>query len=109
MFRYISPVGIAILLTLAATIVTPAQSPRCGLYSDDWCRAPPGDICGRHKNTASCQADPACYGTPYRGRGFAACIFDARGFAFNCPAVGCTSRPPMPPGRAGRNSPIRPR
>jgi len=108
MFRYISPIGIAILLTPAAMIVAPAQteSPKCGLSWDDWCRAAPGDICGRHMDTASCQADPACYGMPYRGQGFAACIFDARGFAFNCPAVGCSNRPPP---RPGRNSPIRPR
>jgi hypothetical protein len=108
MFRYISPIGIAILLAPAAVIVAPAQpqSPKCGLSWDDWCRAPAGDICGRHKDTASCKTDPACYGMPYRGEAFAACIFDARGFAFNCPAVGCTS---TPPGHNGRNSPIRPR
>jgi hypothetical protein len=108
MFRYISPIGIAILLAPAAVIVAPAQpqSPKCGLSWGDWCRAPAGDICGRHKDTASCKTDPACYGMPYRGEAFAACIFDARGFAFNCPAVGCTS---TPPGHNGRNSPIRPR
>jgi hypothetical protein len=106
MIRHISPIGIAILLASAATTAAPAQSPRCGLYAGDWCRAAPGDICGRHIDTASCKADPACYGMPYRGQGFAACIFDARGFAFNCRAAGCTS---TPPGRNGRNSPIRPR
>ena len=103
MFQYISPIGIAILLTQATTIVAPAQPLQCGQYAGDWCRAPPGDICGRHMDIASCKADPTCYGMPYRGQGFAACIFDSRGFAFNCPAVGCTSKPP------GRNSPFRPR
>jgi hypothetical protein len=105
MFRHVSPIGIAILLIPAATIM--AQAQHCGLRADDWCHAPPGDICGRHMDGASCKADPLCYGMPYRGQGFAACIFDARGFAFNCPAVGCTSVPPTPSGRG--NSPIRPR
>jgi hypothetical protein len=28
---------------------------------------------------------------PYRGESLVACKFDARGFAENCPAVGCIS------------------
>jgi hypothetical protein len=104
MIRHISRMGVAVSLVLATPIV--AQPVLCGLSVDDWCPAPIGDRCGRHKNTASCKADPSCYGMPYRGESFAACIFDTRGFAFNCPAVGCTSTPPAMRGR--RNSATRP-
>ena len=39
-------------------------------------------------------ADLRCYGMPYRGESFVPCFLDARGFASNCPTVGCTSRRP---------------
>ena len=70
----------------------------CGMNINDWCPAPPGDPCGRHRDTAACMADPACYGMPYRGESFVPCVLDARGFSSNCPTVGCTSTPP-PRGR----------
>jgi|SRR5580693_3758011 hypothetical protein len=108
MIRHLSPTGIAILLVLAATIVAAAQRQQCGMHRGDWCPAPPGDLCGRHRDTASCKADPTCYGVPYRGESFAACVFDNRGFAFNCPTVGCTSRPSARPGNIGGNSPTAP-
>jgi len=71
-----------------------AQPPACGMSPNDWCPAPAGDPCGRHRNAAACRADPACYGMPYRGESVVACILDERGFASNCPTVGCTSSPP---------------
>ena len=71
-----------------------AQRPVCGFSINDWCPAPSGDPCGRHRSTAACRADPTCYGMPYRGESVVACILDARGFASNCPTVGCTSTPP---------------
>jgi hypothetical protein len=71
-----------------------AQDRPCGIAPGDWCPAPPGDPCGRHRNTADCKADARCYGMPYRGESVVACIVDERGFAANCPTVGCTSTPP---------------
>jgi hypothetical protein len=71
----------------------------CGMKLDDWCPSYRGDPCNRHKTTAACKADPKCYGMPYRGVSFVPCFLDERGFASNCPTVGCTSRRP-PPGSA---------
>ena len=36
-------------------------------------------------------------GMRYRGESVIACILDERGFASNCPTVGCTSDPPARP------------
>lgn len=66
----------------------------CGLGPSDWCPAPAGDPCGRHKTASECKADKACYGMEYRGESVVACRFDERGFASNCPTVGCTSQKP---------------
>jgi hypothetical protein len=88
-----------LLLSLALSGFAPAaaqQPPPCGMRPGDWCPAPPGDSCGRHRNAAACRADPACYGMPYRGESVVGCIFDERGFASNCPTVGCTGSPPAP-------------
>lgn len=74
-----------------------AQSVPCGENPRDWCAAPGGDPCGRHRNVAACRADPACYGMRYRGESVVACILDERGFGTNCPTVGCTSTPPPKP------------
>jgi hypothetical protein len=76
-----------------------AQSSFCGMGLRDWCPAPAGDPCGRHRNTAACRADPQCFGMTYRGESVVPCILDARGFASNCPTVGCTSTPPPGPRR----------
>jgi hypothetical protein len=57
----------------------------------DWCPAPAGDPCGAHRDVASCRADERCVGMRYRGESVVACRFDARGFAKNCPTVGCMS------------------
>jgi hypothetical protein len=68
----------------------PAPNP-CGLSPGDWCPSPPGDPCRRHRDAASCKADPKCEGMPYRGESVVACLWDERGFASNCPTVGCIS------------------
>src|SRR5262245_47770489 len=90
-----------LMLTLAslltATVPAGAQSPSCGTRTTDWCPAPEGDPCGRHRDAAACRADTACYGMRYRGESVIACILDERGFASNCPTVGCTSTPPPSP------------
>ena len=82
---------IAGALILAAARPTPAPAP-CGMRTDDWCPAPAGDPCGKHKDEKSCRADSACRGVPYLGESVVACIPDGRGFAENCPSVGCLSR-----------------
>jgi hypothetical protein len=49
----------------------------CGIGANDWCPAPPGDSCGRHRNVAACRADPACCGN--QGKSLVACQLDGRG------------------------------
>jgi hypothetical protein len=80
--------------TLPAGAQSPPQSSPCGMRTSDWCPAPEGDPCGRHRDATACRADTSCYGMPYRGESVIACILDERGFASNCPTVGCTSTPP---------------
>lgn len=82
-------------LLLAGLGEAAGQPPACGISTRDWCPAPPGDPYGRHANTAACQADPKCFGMRYRGESVVPCIFDERGFASNCPTVGCTSAAPQ--------------
>jgi hypothetical protein len=77
-------------LTPAAAI---AQPPPCGFSPTDWCSSPANDPCGRHKTAEACRADNACHGLRYRGTSTIACLWDARGFASNCPTVGCVSAP----------------
>ena len=89
---------IARAVLLLALAIGPAaaaggDSP-CGLSPDDWCEASAGDPCGRHGDEAACRADIACFGMPYRGESVVRCLWDERGFAPNCPAVGCTSTSP---------------
>ena len=80
---------------LAVVLAGPAfaQPIPCGFSTTDWCPAPANDPCGRHKTAAACMADNACHGVRYRGESAVACHFDARGFASNCPTVGCVSAP----------------
>ncbi|MCE9625975.1 MAG: hypothetical protein K8R69_11090 [Deltaproteobacteria bacterium] len=84
-----------VLLLAAAPACAKSKSvpadPNCGISPSDWCPSPPDDPCGRHKNTEDCRADPSCEGRPYRGESAIACMFDQRGFATNCPTVGCRS------------------
>jgi hypothetical protein len=98
-FTSLSLLALAALTTAAAPAPAAEQRRPCGMNSSDWCPAPPGDACGRHRNVAACRADPACYGMRYEGESLVACIIDQRGFASNCPTVGCTSTPPRPAGR----------
>jgi hypothetical protein len=85
----------ALLVPLAtAAMAADAPPANCGSSPSDWCPAPAGDPCGAHKDTASCKADIVCFGMPYRGESMVACQSDERGFATNCPTVGCTSTPP---------------
>ena len=86
-------------LLLASASGTRAEPLGCGFGIRDWCPVPPGDACGRHRNVEACRADPACYGLPYRGESVVSCLLDARGFASNCPTVGCTSAPTSRPSR----------
>lgn len=76
--------------TVAAS--APAPTPFCGASFKDWCPSPSGDLCGEHKDKASCQLDPRCKGMHYRGESVVACQYDERGFSGNCPTVGCISR-----------------
>ena len=91
--------GISSLPISAIAAPGSAQSNPCGLAPGDWCPAEKGDPCGAHPNATACRADPVCYGVPYRGESDVACQIDERGFASNCPTVGCTS---TPPGKAKR-------
>ena len=95
MVRRLLPLALAGLLS--GSVSAAAQSLPCGMSPRDWCPAPAGDPCGRHRTAADCRADAACYGMPYRGESVEACILDERGFASNCPTVGCTSVPPTAP------------
>ena len=98
-FTSLSVPALAVLMAAVAPAPAAAQSRPCGINPSDWCAVPAGDPCGRHRNVAACRADPACYGMPYQGESVVACQFDRRGFASNCPTVGCTSTPPRPAGR----------
>src|SRR5258708_15354328 len=101
-FTSLSLLGLAALLAAAAPAPAGAQPRACGMNPNDWCTAPAGDPCGRHRNVAACRADPACYGMRYEGESVVACQLDGRGFASNFPTVGCSS---TPRGRCGGSSP----
>ena len=98
-FLSLSLLALAALAAAVASAPAAAQPRVCGLNPNEWCPSPPGDACGRHRSAAACRADPACYGMPYQGESLVACKLDERGFASNCPTVGCTSAPPRPAGR----------
>lgn len=91
--------GILSLPISATAAPASTQSNPCGFAPGDWCPAEKGDPCGAHATATACRADPVCYGVPYRGESVVACRIDERGFASNCPTVGCTS---TPPGKARR-------
>jgi len=85
----------SILVLLACSPESQANGrTTCGMKLGDWCPSYRGDPCNRHKTIDTCKADPKCYGMPYRGESLIACMLDERGFASNCPTVGCTSRRP---------------
>jgi hypothetical protein len=64
----------------------------CGASPSDWCTSPKDGACGRHMNEADCRADDNCAALRYSGESVVACRWDERGFADNCPAVGCRDR-----------------
>ena len=66
--------------------------PFCQMNPQGWCPSANWDRCGRHSDTPSCKADPDCQGLPYRGESVVACLSDGKGFATNCPSVGCANR-----------------
>jgi hypothetical protein len=94
MYRSTLLILLALLLPLAAEARENRRE--CGISIKDWCPSRPGDPCNRHKNATACKADLKCYGMPYRGESVVPCMFDERGFASNCPTVGCTSKRPAP-------------
>ncbi len=98
-FRSSCVIGVVLAVALPAAAYANGKrgSPAgrvCGTSIEDWCPSYRGDPCNRHKTAAACKADPKCYGMPYRGVSFVPCFLDERGFASNCPTVGCTSRRP---------------
>ena len=90
----LSLLSLVILAFVLTNHQASAQSLPCGMSPNDWCPPQSGDPCGHHRTAAACRADAACYAMPYRGESVVRCIFDERGFASNCPTVGCTSTPP---------------
>ena len=84
---------LAAVAVLAFQSGSVAQGRECGTMPDDWCPAPAGDSCGRHKNASECRADFNCNGVPFTGATKVACLTDRRGFSLNCPTVGCRSAP----------------
>ena len=82
---------VMLAVMLLAAPAGPVAAQVCGMGVADWCPAPPGDPCGRHRSVAACRADAACRGLPYRGESVVRCELDARGFGRNCPTVGCVS------------------
>lgn len=85
------------LLLFVITGETRAQGILCGLSPSDWCVVQGDDPCSRHRDAAACKADRQCYGIPYRGESVVACLDDGeqRGFASNCPTIGCSRAPPQ--------------
>jgi hypothetical protein len=83
-----------LLVWFCLALPTAAGGLPCGMSISDWCPPPPGDPCGAHNDADACRNDSRCYGIGYSGESVIACMFDARGFASNCPTVGCTSTPP---------------
>jgi hypothetical protein len=87
------------LFRLTLTVVLMAAPPCfaqtaaiCGNSATDWCTSAKDGACGRHANEADCRADAACAAVRYSGESLVACHWDERGFADNCPAVGCRAR-----------------
>jgi hypothetical protein len=83
---------LAFLLTMAIAPATAQAQNICGASINDWCISAKSDACGRHMDEASCRADTKCAAVRYSGESVVACHWDARGFADNCPAVGCQDK-----------------
>jgi hypothetical protein len=95
--RNLKVTTLAFAVCVAAVCGAHAQGNLCGLSPSDWCEGPLDDPCSGHHSTDACRADRQCFGVPYRGESLVACIDDGqrRGFARNCPTVGCSSVPPQ--------------
>jgi hypothetical protein len=85
-------IRLVIVLLLATPAVSAKAGNPCGTSPDDWCTKPSDGICGTHLNEADCRADKRCVAVRYSGESVVACQWDARGFAGNCPAVGCRAQ-----------------
>jgi hypothetical protein len=83
-------VALLALLTLPASLVRADNF--CGARTNDWCTSAKDGACGRHMNEADCRADAKCVAMRYEGESVVACNWDERGFADNCPTVGCKDR-----------------
>jgi hypothetical protein len=83
----------AFLLALAAVPALGAHAQNaCGMSPDDWCTKAADGSCGKHLTADACRNDKACVGMRYAGESVIACHWDERGFADNCPTVGCIAR-----------------
>lgn len=94
--RLKSKIGFLFSLFLAMLVFTHCQAGQppnyCGMGPADWCPVPSWDFCGSKKNMQECKADSGCQGIRYRGESVVQCLFDEKGYATNCPTVGCASR-----------------
>lgn len=88
--RFIPQLILLVLLMSPASSVWAGNS--CGMSPNDWCTSPKDGACGRHMNESDCRADTKCVAVRYSGESAIACIWDERGFASNCPTVGCQDR-----------------
>jgi hypothetical protein len=86
-------IRIVFLLAFAAVPALGAHAQNaCGMSPDDWCTKPADGPCGKHLTAQGCRNDKACIGMRYSGESVIACHWDVRGFANNCPTVGCTAK-----------------
>jgi hypothetical protein len=83
--------SIALLFGLLAPAALAAGQP-CGMSPSDWCTSASDGPCGAHRTETACRADPQCIAQRYSGESVVACHWDERGFAKNCPSVGCLGR-----------------
>jgi len=82
-----------LVVCFVAASMMPAQARNpCGISPDDWCTSAKDSRCGRHLTATECRSDAACVGMRYAGESAIACHWDERGFADNCPTVGCLPR-----------------
>jgi hypothetical protein len=91
LFMTLFRVALALVLIFAPACFAQAAN-FCGGSATDWCTSAKDGACGRHANEADCRADAACVALRYSGESLVACHWDKRGFADNCPAVGCQPR-----------------
>ena len=67
--------------------------------ADGFDHAADAKVAGLAKDAVGGADEVAAIGLDNEGESVVACQLDARGFASNCPTVGCTSTPPRPAGR----------